>query len=687
MSTFALRKLVVSGDCGPFLKVLKPGEYLFSDPEYDGFFSDGVVIQAIVGKNGSGKSSLLDMLFRMSNNLAALMCRGYERPAAEQVYFIKNVVAELVYTIDKKEGRLLCKKKGVELLFDNESFEWEIEKLDCQHKIAGQVVNNEPRFPKEVKAASSFFYTIATNYSVQAYISNDYAPEQVLAWDDDHQKWKDAADASSWIDGVFHKNDGYMSPIVLNPYRHNGTIDMAKEENLTINRLCSILWETQSLPDDGQMIEGYRLNDIVYRYDEVSLLKKFDEKLLNELPGDSLSGKFCHSYFNHNSIAKTVLEEYGFPLDVAMSEVETILRVYLTYKILCIAGKYPSYGHFRSIGDVNNVFHSSNMEYDHKLARELVRQIKNDGSHITLKIRQTQELIEKLTTVAAKRLLEGGFSYRDYVKTFALPEKEQFVEMRNEHLPPPVFKAEIEVIKCDVYNQIVRTVHDGKDFDQRCKEAAIRLNDLSSGERQLIYLASTLVYHAFNLKSIPAKTRIKYEHVLMILDEIEICFHPDYQRTFISKLLALINRMKLTDTLGINVLVVTHSPFILSDIPQGNIMYLKAGHQLTRDEMVAEGISNPFCANINDILHQSFFLDKGFVGEFARQKVISLLDYLKEGKNGNVWDQKMAKIFIDEIGEPIVREHLLNLYIEKFALDKRRKIEIYRAEIERLEKE
>lgn len=682
MSTFALRKLVVNEDCGHQLKILKPGVYQFSDPKYDSFFSEGLVIEAIVGKNGSGKTTLLDMLFRMSNNLAALMFKGYERPAADKIYFIKGVVADLFYTIDGTEGLLQCRNDSVKLSYKEESFQWFLNREGCIHK-GRRAEGGEARFHQEVRATANFFYTIATNYSLQAYISNDYSSEELLEWDKEEGTWVKPHEDVSWIDGVFHKNDGYMSPLVLNPYRYAGSIDMVKEEGLTTNRLCAILWETKFQQDDSQMIEGYRLNDIVYQFDDFSLKRKFDEKLLRSLPEGSFSNKFIYCYNQDYSIAKTILESYGLTVDSALSLVEITLRIYLSYKTLSIAEKYPSYTHFKPVGDINLVFQSEREAYYHNLVRGLVEGIKGDHSHITVKIRKTLSLIEGIMKLDNKALFENQFTYHDYLSILGQPEQVDSVEERNELLPPPVFKANIYLIKNKDYRELKEFSSDSKYFNEECWKKAIRLHDLSSGERQLIYMSSTLVYHALNLISIPETVRVKYKHTLMVLDEIEICFHPDYQRTFISNLLALIERMKLTDLLSINVLIVTHSPFILSDIPQGNIMYLEDGAQLSSYEIKQRGIKNPFCANINDILHQSFFLDKGFVGEFAKRKVLSLAADLKD-KNAKKWSREQAKAFIEEVGEPFIREHLLNLYFEKYDIGKENKIAMYQEEIERL---
>ena len=57
---FAIRKIVVHSACHErMLKILKPGEYVFSDSKFDDFFLDGITVCSVVGKNGCGKSAQL----------------------------------------------------------------------------------------------------------------------------------------------------------------------------------------------------------------------------------------------------------------------------------------------------------------------------------------------------------------------------------------------------------------------------------------------------------------------------------------------------------------------------------------------------------------------------------------------------------------------------------------------------
>jgi hypothetical protein len=75
---------------------------------------------------------------------------------------------------------------------------------------------------------------------------------------------------------------------------------------------------------------------------------------------------------------------------------------------------------------------------------------------------------------------------------------------------------------------------------------------------------------------------------------------------------------------------------------------------------------DPFGANINEILAQSFFLDDGFVGDFARNKILDLLNWLDGKKASNsVWDIDKAQAVVDSLGEPIIREHLKHMVEHK----------------------
>ena len=76
-----------------------------------------------------------------------------------------------------------------------------------------------------------------------------------------------------------------------------------------------------------------------------------------------------------------------------------------------------------------------------------------------------------------------------------------------------------------------------------------------------------------------------------------------------------------------------------------------------REKKGKENLMNPFGANINDILAQSFFLDDGFMGDFAKNKITSLLKWLVHNI-GKEWNEDRAEQIIDSLEEPIIKRHL-----------------------------
>ena len=74
---------------------------------------------------------------------------------------------------------------------------------------------------------------------------------------------------------------------------------------------------------------------------------------------------------------------------------------------------------------------------------------------------------------------------------------------------------------------------------------------------------------------------------------------------------------------------------------------------------------------MNDILHQSFFLENGFMGENIQRKIQSLINFLKsDHENKNEWGIEKATDFISVLGDEIVVAQLRLLLSRKQMKDK-----------------
>ena len=147
---------------------------------------------------------------------------------------------------------------------------------------------------------------------------------------------------------------------------------------------------------------------------------------------------------------------------------------------------------------------------------------------------------------------------------------------------------------------------------------------------------SNFAYHLVNINSVwRSKAKkvgraplLQYRYINAIFDEIELYYHPELQRRFLALLLNMLRDIELTHIEGINIMLVTHSPFVLSDIPRSNVLAL--GGDPTIDET--------FCANIHEMLNQSFFMHytMGEVSQTAIEEFFSV--YKDFSSSGNKQD-------------------------------------------------
>ena len=297
-----------------------------------------------------------------------------------------------------------------------------------------------------------------------------------------------------------------------------------------------------------------------------------------------------------------------------------------------------------------------------------------DHSHITRKIHQTLAYI-----VYGKYDYNGDCCFFDINKTSintsdiikSEKKKEEigigkiFIYSVEELVPPPFYNIQIELRDKDSGNPVL-------------------FETLSSGERQQAYSISAFLYHLSNLDSVwndSNKQRIAYKHINVVMEEIELYFHPELQRTYIKNLLEGIKQIQIPNIRSIHISFVTHSPFILSDIPSRNILALKIN---STDVMEKTHLST-FGANIHDILKDSFFLTKGAIGAYAELTIKSIIQEMEDAKKNRKADDTRIHEKIMLIDEPIIRNVLLGEYHRVFSeADKEQKIKELQRQIDEL---
>lgn len=165
---------------------------------------------------------------------------------------------------------------------------------------------------------------------------------------------------------------------------------------------------------------------------------------------------------------------------------------------------------------------------------------------------------------------------------------------------------------------------------------------LSSGMRAYLNLYSQLY-------SVGEKIRGNSKSVLICIDEGDLYLHPEWQKNFLNDLIWFIPNV--FESSKVQIILTSHSPFLISDLPKENVILLDENCHPTRHL----NEESSFGANIHQLFTRQFFLTSGSIGEFAKRKITGLLHDIKEMTDDNV--EKYQKR-VDMIGEPVLRFRL-----------------------------
>jgi len=632
-SSHLYKNLYTENDLGKQKKFFLNDYYEYSETEElkknennlnsDLFFDKNINIQLIVGKNGSGKSTLMDLMYGAINNFAYMFERGKNRPGAEKLYFILNLYVNIYFSISNSnthngEYVLICKNETVQLKKDSEI----IKNFSLDKNPETDSKNDNDI----IQLVESFFYTIVTNYSMQSFIYSNYSG-QTKEYDSHLNKTIDSKTRRYWINSIFHKNDGYITPIVLNPYRYDGFINCQNELELSKDRLATLFVYAQQ--ENKKLFDPYSFYNMTFRLKENCLIKKYNRiySRLNKNTEYELEKDDDVLYLLNNKIIGILTKRFNF--SNSKSNLKKIGICYLILKIIDITLKYSNYIKYTDVisFDKKELIIKNDASFG-----ELLNKIKQDNTHITKKIRR---VVNFLRLDDSKFNNKHTFSWNDYTSKISKFYKKSGLTEDNKNLMDkyPFIDGTVDSFKSplDIDNYIPPSIFDYElILNKESEEEHINYNSLSSGELQLLQTLSVHAYHIENILSVDGDDRPKYRCLNLVFDEIEMCFHPEYQRQFVQRLINMLttishNQASNKDEVFFNIIIITHSPFILSDIPKEKVLFMENGKQVSKK-------LNTFAGNIGEMMYESFFLDST-IGEFAENKIKKLIKEKKDEDN------------------------------------------------------
>jgi hypothetical protein len=188
--------------------------------------------------------------------------------------------------------------------------------------------------------------------------------------------------------------------------------------------------------------------------------------------------------------------------------------------------------------------------------------------------------------------------------------------------------------------------------------------NLSSGETAILNFYSRIYYY-FKKNIIELESIKRKDFYIIFLDEADMGFHPKWKKAFVKSITTFLPNFFNSLDSKIQIIFTTHDPLTLSDIPNSQITYLDKTKESNIILSDSDKPQKSFGANITDLLADSFFVDDGLIGDFARSKIEEVIMWLRNDKK-DLSKKDYYKSIVNIIDEPIIQRKLSEMYDKIF---------------------
>ncbi|PCQ48803.1 AAA family ATPase [Citrobacter freundii] len=169
---------------------------------------------------------------------------------------------------------------------------------------------------------------------------------------------------------------------------------------------------------------------------------------------------------------------------------------------------------------------------------------------------------------------------------------------------------------------------------------------ISSGSKAYLTLFTVLRESLKNIRS----------DILICIDEGDLYLHPSWQIDFLNNLNKMLPNFS---NHKIQLVLTSHSPFLLTDLPHSNVIILEEkGILLTENKDI-----RTFGSNIYDLYSTIFFLDNQRYGTFATNHIKNIIRKISNRSYSGLEKQEISK-FINMIGDKFLHNQLKAIFLE-----------------------
>lgn len=614
----------------------------------------------IVGRNGCGKSSIIEMILKTLNNVEFALKSHYYRIQNGQTFlkYAENLFCDLLLELNKAffilsaRGRSLTIKQWMRT-------KWMI--IDqCTVKNSVSIKRGDCIY--ETNSTTNDFYGFPNLFT---FVSFNNKSSDMLSYK------RKASNSIKLITELSNnkcitqlstiKDVDYDIPIKISSTFVQGhpLLSLCFYHNV---RNIQFLYPLRYINDDC-IIEGFELKDHHIKWETVSYAFKFNNATIKE------TKKIILKYLkNHYAINSDLSAEY-----------EPVVNNVSTLAINLLAARYIEFAKKSRKSEIVRKWTSSEEfdNYEKKHYNQLIRESGNydllqhkDGYNEWIKYKSEHEtwynsLTDYLMQIVSDNFISNwsssdfydfvldrlGILTRDvliekYVKIWQLASIGVDIFLQNKEANKTIYFDSIFTTKQENVVEFNGKIINLKElnmtvFDlvyplqflnidlvlqQKNVNTTRYVSGLSAGEQQLLYIKSNFMYQLIKIDS-----GSKYNHINAIFDEIEMFMHPEWQRKFLSRIIEGLNKIYFYNLKCVNILIATHSPFILSDVPKSNVLFIEE----CGDTVDKQNLSETFGANIHDMFNNSFFMDStlGEIAENHIKEIVSQYDKAKSDKD------------------------------------------------------
>lgn len=574
----------------------------YSQP--DNFFAKNINLMGIIGKNGTGKSTIVKLIFKL--------------------FFSKYYKSKLI-KLQKINNKINNK---IECLENERPTESRIKKIAI---LKNELFSLNEKMAKYSKLNESFFQDIMLDNTFLIFKVN----EKFFIYD-----FRDKEN-----DIIIHLNDKKIS--FFSEFEDN-TI------NIHINYMIDSWFDNK---------EDYWLKDI---YEEIFISspcilepKKFEHvgKFYNKAPRRIIDLEYIE-YQNKHRLLKLYELISKNPLITSFFSPNKIIIKINKYKIISMIES--------SIRGVNKDKSKLIKQLDEVIEKKDLKTLNNifliyeilllDNSLLDKTYSVKEEIKSMLRRKYTLNTISNEF-YKNYIKGLEINFLSYIIDasLKDNHILVDLIDSSIfyyEVIekiknkklfinsldkKIDINNilGIINYLPPWVEVEFYDNEKSY--SSLSSGEKNFF---NTIVNILYFIKKFDYESSSKMLN--LFLDEIELGMHPQWQKEYLNQILNAINELKLE--INVNIYVLSHSPFIVSDIPRENMIFLNFFKEsdfnvndINKEKYIGKCKNctseikwNTFGANIYSLLKDNFFTEGMLIGSFSENKIESIINKHKE---------------------------------------------------------